>query len=159
MRCEDNINFHLSFDKFRKNDCWSDISHSLSFSKIFFNPFKPEYLSSKSSSINQAANDCQNPKLSNEDNINLYLSFDKFRKNDCWSDISHSRSFSKIFLNPFKPEFIIKIVIHYKPQVTVRILNCQIFSKRVSQPPSSRHPAVSQPASLKNPSYFYKCMT
>ena len=43
MRCEDNINFYLSLYKFRKNDCRSDISHSLSFSKIFLNPYKPEF--------------------------------------------------------------------------------------------------------------------
>ena len=82
-----------------------------------------------------------------EDNINFHLSFDKIRKNDCWSDISHSISFSKIFPKPFKPEFIIKIVIHYKPQITVRILKCQIFLQPASrQPASSFQLAASKPA-------------
>ena len=64
MRCEDIINCYLSFDKFRKNDCWIDISHSLSFSKIF-PTLSSLNLPSKSSSTIQAANDCHNPKLPN----------------------------------------------------------------------------------------------
>ena len=62
-----------------------------------------------------------------EENINFYLSFDKFKKNDCRGDISHNLSFSKISPSPFKLEFTIKIFIHYTPQITVTILNCQIF--------------------------------
>ena len=58
-----------------------------------------------------------------EDNNNVYFPFDKFRKNDYRSDISHSLSYSKIFPSHFKPEFTIKIVIHHKPQITVTILD------------------------------------
>ena len=63
MRCEDNINFYLSFEKLRKNDCWSDISHSLSFSKIFSSPFKPDF--TIKIAIQVAANNNHNHKLIN----------------------------------------------------------------------------------------------
>ena len=84
-----------------------------------------------------------------EDKINFYCPFDEFRKNDCRSDISHSLSFSQIFPSPFKPEFTIKIVIQYKPQITVTILNCQIVLKAASQPPVSLQLAARQPASCQ----------
>ena len=88
--------------------------------------------------------------------IDLYLSFDKFRKNDYRSDTSHSLSFSNIFPNPFKPEFTIKIVTHYKPAsrhpASLQPASLQSASQQdASQPPASRQPAASQPPACRQP--------